>query len=63
MADASAREIPVELEVLALSDGVIAGRRGIYAGRTALLGPTAAVRVGGLTMVGVGAGLAVTRQS
>lgn len=50
-ADAHAREIPVELEVLALSDGVVAGRRGIYAGRTALMGPTAAVRIGDLTMV------------
>lgn len=50
-ADAAAREIPVELEVLALSDGVVAGRRGIYAGRTALMGPTAAVRIGGMTMV------------
>jgi microcystin degradation protein MlrC len=50
-ADAHAREIPVELEVLALSNGVVPGRRGIYAGRTALMGPTAAVRIGGLTMV------------
>jgi len=50
-ADEHARAIPVELEVLALSDGVVAGRRGVYAGRTALMGPTAAVRVGGLTMV------------
>lgn len=50
-ADRHAREIPVELEVLALSDGVVVGRRGIYAGRTALMGPTAAVRIGGLTMV------------
>jgi microcystin degradation protein MlrC len=50
-ADTAAREIPVELEVLALSDGVVAGRRGVYAGRTALMGPTAAVRIGGLTMV------------
>ena len=50
-ADNDAREIPVALEVLALSDGVVAGRRGVYAGRTALMGPTAAVRIGGLTMV------------
>jgi microcystin degradation protein MlrC len=50
-ADEHAREIPVELEILALSDGVVAGRRGVYAGRTALMGPTAAVRIGGLTMV------------
>ena len=50
-ADAYARAIPIEAAVLALSDGVIAGRRGVYARRTANLGPSAAVRVGGLTMV------------
>jgi microcystin degradation protein MlrC len=50
-ADAHAREVPVEVEVLALSDGVVAGRRGVYAGRTAHMGATAAVRAGGLTMV------------
>jgi microcystin degradation protein MlrC len=50
-ADNDAREIPVALEVLALSDGIVAGRRGVYAGRTALMGSTAAVRIGGLTMV------------
>jgi microcystin degradation protein MlrC len=50
-ADAHAKEIPLEIEVLALSDGKIAGRRGIYAGRTALLGPSAAVRAGGMTML------------
>lgn len=50
-ADAHARALPVELEVLALSDGVVAGRRGIVAGRTTRLGPSAAVRIGGLTMV------------
>jgi microcystin degradation protein MlrC len=30
---------------------VVVGRRGIYAGRTVHLGPAAAIRVGGLTMV------------
>ena len=50
-ADRDAREIPVELEVLALSNGIVPGRRGVYAGRTALMGPTAAVRIGGITMV------------
>jgi len=50
-ADAHAREIPVEAEVLALSDGVIAGRRGVLAGRTVNLGPSAAVRVAGVIMV------------
>jgi microcystin degradation protein MlrC len=37
--------------VLALSDGDIVGRRGVYKGRTAKLGPAAAIRTGGLTMV------------
>jgi microcystin degradation protein MlrC len=50
-ADAHARAVPVELEVLAVSDGVVAGRRGIYAGRTAHMGTSAAVRIGGLTMI------------
>ena len=50
-ADAHGHAVPVELEVLAISDGVIAGRRGVYAGRTAHLGPAAAVRIGGLTML------------
>jgi microcystin degradation protein MlrC len=50
-ADAHGRAVPVELEVLALSDGAIAGRRGVYAGRTVHLGPTAAIRIGGLTMI------------
>ena len=50
-ADAHAREIPVDLEVLALSDGVVVGRRGVNAGRTMHLGPSAAVRIGGITML------------
>jgi microcystin degradation protein MlrC len=50
-ADQHAREIPVELEVLALSDGIVVGRRGVMAGRTVNLGRSAAVRIGGLTMV------------
>jgi microcystin degradation protein MlrC len=50
-ADAHARAIPAEIEVLALSDGNIVGRRGVYRGRTAKLGPAAAIRTGGLTMV------------
>jgi microcystin degradation protein MlrC len=50
-ADAYGRAIPIDATVLALSDGVVAGRRGIYAGRTAHLGPSAAIRVNGLTMV------------
>ncbi len=50
-ADADGRAVPATLEVLSLSDGNIVGRRGIYQGRTARLGPSAAVRIGGLTMV------------
>jgi len=50
-ADAHASAVPVALEVLGLSDGNIVGRRGTYQGRTARLGPAAAVRIGGLTMV------------
>jgi microcystin degradation protein MlrC len=50
-ADAQARAIPAEIEVLALSDGDIIGRRGVYKGRTAKLGPAAAIRTGGLTMI------------
>ncbi|MGZ5230955.1 MAG: M81 family metallopeptidase [Burkholderiales bacterium] len=50
-ADAHARAVPVDLEVLAVSDGIVAGRRGIYKGRTANMGPSAAVRIGGLTML------------
>jgi microcystin degradation protein MlrC len=50
-ADAHGRAVPVELEILALSDGAIAGRRGVYAGRTVHLGPAAAIRIGGLTMI------------
>lgn len=49
--DADGRAVAAELEVLGLSDGRIVGRRGIYQGRTARLGPSAAVRIGGLTMV------------
>jgi microcystin degradation protein MlrC len=50
-ADEYGRVVPVEARVLALSDGMVVGRRGVYAGRTVHLGPAAAIRVGGLTMV------------
>ena len=50
-ADAYGREVPVTATVLTLSDGVVVGRRGVYAGRTVNLGPAAAIRAGGLTMV------------
>ena len=50
-ADAFGRAVPIEATVLALSKGIVAGRRGVYAGRTVDLGLAAAIRVGGLTMV------------
>ena len=50
-ADNHGREVPVAATVLALSDGLVVGRRGIYAGRTVDLGRAAAIRVNGLTMV------------
>ncbi len=44
---------PFEAEAVveALSDGEIAGRRGIYKGRSVSLGPTALLRIGGLRVV------------
>ena len=50
-ADSHGREVPVEATVLALSGGLVVGRRGIYGGRSVDLGRAAAIRVGGLTMV------------
>lgn len=50
-ADAFGREVPISATVLALSDGFVVGRRGILAGRTVKLGQSAAIRVGGLTIV------------
>ena len=49
--DAHAKAMPLELEVLALSAGTVVGRRGIFAGRTVHLGPSAAARTGGLTLL------------
>jgi microcystin degradation protein MlrC len=40
-----------EAEVIALSDGSVIGRRGLVAGRRVDLGPTAALRIGGVTVV------------
>jgi microcystin degradation protein MlrC len=40
-----------EAEVVALSDGDVIGRRGLVAGRRIDLGPTTALRIGGLTIV------------
>ena len=50
-ADTYGRAVAIEAHVLALSDGVVIGRRGIYAGRTVHLGLAAAIRAGGLTLV------------
>lgn len=50
-ADDHGRAVPARLEVLGLSDGFIVGRRGIAAGRTSKLGPSACVRLGGITMI------------
>lgn len=40
-----------EAEIVALSDGRVTGRRGIFAGTAMTLGPTAALRLGGITVV------------
>ncbi len=40
-----------EARVLALTDGHVTGRRGIFAGRDMRLGPCAALAIGGLTIV------------
>jgi microcystin degradation protein MlrC len=46
--DAHSHAFEAEARVLALSDGRITGRRGIYAGREVDLGPTALLGIGGL---------------
>lgn len=40
-----------EVDVVAVSDGHVIGRRGLVAGRQVDLGPTAALRIGGVTVV------------
>ena len=40
-----------DAKVIAVSDGKVTGRRGLVAGRRVELGPTAALRIGGLTVV------------
>lgn len=50
-ADRYGREVPLQATVLALSPGLVVGRRGIYAGRSVDLGPAAAIRAGGITLV------------
>ena len=44
-------ELEADAEVLSLHDGEIVGRRGISAGHTISLGPTAVLRVGGIRVV------------
>lgn len=43
--------VPIRAKVIALSDGIVTGRRGVLAGQSLNLGPTAAIDVGGLTVV------------
>ena len=40
---------------MALGDGDVTGRLGLYAGRRLLLGPTAALRIGGVTVIVISA--------
>ena len=49
--DAFSQRYDAAAEVVALSDGAVTGRRGIYAGTAMRLGPTAALRIGGVTVV------------
>lgn len=49
--DVNANQLTLPIKVLKLSDGMVPGRRGLYAGRTVKLGPSAAIRVNGITMV------------
>jgi microcystin degradation protein MlrC len=49
--DAFSHPFTVDAAVAALSDGNVTGRRGIYAGTAMVLGPTAALRIGGITVV------------
>jgi microcystin degradation protein MlrC len=50
-ADEFGRRVTTPIQVLKLSDGWVVGRRGIAQGRSVNLGPSAAVRAGGLTIV------------
>lgn len=45
------RPIQVEAEVAALHDGDVVGRLGLLAGRALHLGPSAALRIGGITVI------------
>ncbi|MDU8942082.1 M81 family metallopeptidase [Ovoidimarina sediminis] len=45
------RPLMAEAEVVALGDGHVTGERGLFGGRRLTLGPTAALRIGGITVV------------
>jgi microcystin degradation protein MlrC len=49
--DPFSRPFAAEAEVVALSGGRVTGRRGIFAGTAMRLGPSAALRLGGVTVV------------
>ncbi|MFC3125036.1 M81 family metallopeptidase [Pseudoroseomonas globiformis] len=49
--DSFAHPFAAQAEVVGLSDGRVTGRRGLYAGNIVELGPTAALRLGGITAV------------
>ena len=49
--DPYSKPFAAEAEVKALSDGVVVGRRGIFAGRTVRLGRTAWLQIGGIAVV------------
>jgi len=49
--DPFSKPFAAEAEVKALSDGVVVGRRGIFAGRTVQLGRTAWLQLGGIAVV------------
>lgn len=50
-ADVFSHAFTAEAEVVALSDGRVTGRRGIYGGTAMTLGATAALRIGSITVV------------
>ncbi len=49
--DPNANQLNLPVEVLKLSNGLVPGRRGLYAGRTVKLGLSTAIRISGITMV------------
>jgi len=49
--DVNANRLTLDVKVLKLSDGLVEGRRGLYAGRTVKLGASAAIRLNGIHMV------------